>query len=101
QDAVLGPVFAAHVDDWTSHIATVTDFWSTQSGGPRLYRGGMGRHIRLGLQPEHFSHWLALWQTTAQSRFPTELANEVVGLARLIAERLKEMVAGVPILKVG
>ena len=101
RDAVLGPVFAAHVHDWPSHLLTVADFWSTQTGGPPLYRGGMGRHLRLGLQTEHFSHWLELWERTATRLFGAELAAELMVIARRVAQRLQEMVAGVPALRVG
>jgi hemoglobin len=100
-DPVLGPVFAAHVHDWPSHLVTVADFWSTQTGGPRLYRGGMGKHIRLGLRPEHFTRWLALWEQTVRSMFGEELAAELMTIARFVAERLQEMAAGIPALRVG
>ena len=100
-DPVLGPVFGKHVHDWTSHLATVADFWSTQTGGPPLYRGGMGRHIRLGLRPEHFAGWLALWEKTVRRLFATDLADELMVIARFIAGRLEEMAAGVPALRVG
>ncbi len=100
-DPVLGPVFATQVHDWPSHLVTVADFWSTQAGGPRLYRGGMGRHIRLGLQPEHFARWLALWEQTARSLFGDDLAAELMAIARLVAGRLQEMAAGFSGLRIG
>ena len=93
-DAVLGPVFATHIHDWPSHLVTVADFWSTQTGGPPLYRGGMGKHIRLGLRPEHFARWLTLWERTARNLFGDELAAELMAIARLVAARLQEMAAG-------
>ena len=101
QHPVLGPVFAANVSDWPNHLVTVADFWTTQTGGPRVYRGGMGRHIRLGLQPEHFQAWLTLWESTVKSRFPEEIAAELLVIAKVIASRLREMVAGVSQLQVG
>lgn len=100
-DSVLGPVFAAQIHDWPSHLVTVADFWSTQTGGPPLYRGGMGKHIRLGLQPEHFARWLTLWEQTASSMFGRELATELMAIARLVATRLQEMAAGFSGLRVG
>ncbi len=90
-DEVLGPVFARAVHDWPSHIETVTNFWSTQTGGPLLYRGGMGRHIRLGLQPEHFGSWLALWEQNALSEVGPELAADLMVIGRAFAERLQQM----------
>jgi hemoglobin len=100
-DPVLGPVFAAHVENWSSHLVTVADFWSTQTGGPPLYRGGMGRHIRLGLQPEHFARWLNLWEQTAVRLFGENLAAELMLIARRVGQRLQEMAAGLPALRVG
>lgn len=94
RDPVIGPVFQKHVHDWSSHISTVTDFWSTQTGGPQLYRGGMGRHLRLGLEPHHFEHWLALWQRVTRERFDAESSDQLLKTARLVAGRLAEMAAG-------
>ena len=93
-DPVIGPVFQRHVHDWPSHLATVTDFWSTQTGGPPLYRGGMGRHIRLGLEVQHFEHWLALWGRVTRERLDAESAEALLTIARMVAGRLAEMSAG-------
>lgn len=90
-DALLGPVFAREVHDWPSHIETVSDFWSTQTGGPPRYRGGMGKHLRLGLQVEHFQRWLELWDENARLEVGPELAAELVQIGRLFAERLQQM----------
>jgi len=95
RDPVLGPVFSHHVQDWPSHLVTVTDFWSTQTGGPPLYRGGMGRHLRLGLEARHFEHWLKLWTRVTHERLPPDCALELVQIARGVAARLEEMAAGV------
>ena len=94
RDPVIGPVFQKHVQDWPSHLATVTDFWSTQTGGPLLYRGGMGRHLRLGLAPQHFEQWLKLWQRVTRERFDAETADRLLEIARLVADRLAEMAGG-------
>jgi len=93
-DPVIGPVFQRHVHDWPSHLATVTDFWSTQTGGPPLYRGGMGRHIRLGLEAQHFEHWLALWGRVTREQLDAESAEALLAIARMVAGRLAEMAAG-------
>jgi hemoglobin len=93
-DPVIGPIFQRHVHDWPSHLATVTDFWSTQTGGPPLYRGGMGRHIRLGLEAQHFEHWLALWGRVTRERLDAESADALLTIARTVAGRLAEMAGG-------
>jgi hemoglobin len=33
QDALLGPVFAAAVQDWPHHLAALTGFWAAQLRG--------------------------------------------------------------------
>ena len=89
-DGALGPVFAAHVKDWDTHLAKMVDFWSSALRGTARFRGTpMPKHIALpGLSAELFGRWLALFdQTTAalQNAPMRERANE---LARRIAESL-------------
>jgi hemoglobin len=63
QHELLGPIFNAQIKDWDAHLAKITDFWALQTGGKARYAGGFARaHMGLGLQPEHFQNWLALWE---------------------------------------
>jgi hemoglobin len=101
QDPVLGPIFSAHVHDWPSHLETVTHFWSNHTGGPVLYRGGMGKHLRLGLAPEHFERWLQLWEQNARQECGPEIAAELLQLARHIAGNLQAMAAQMSALRLG
>jgi hemoglobin len=89
QHAVIGPVFMAHVKDWPAHLEKITDFWALQSGGESKYRGGFaGAHMSLGLQAEHFQHWIGLWElNNARSLAPRE-AEEMNALAHRLASRL-------------
>ena len=69
EDARLGPVFSAHVDDWPAHLAQLVDFWSAMLRGTRRFRGApVQRHNALpGLDAAMFARWLALFrQTTAR-----------------------------------
>lgn len=91
EDPVVGPIFNTTIHDWSHHIEHVTDFWSTQTGGPALYPGGMGRHIRLGLEPEHFIAWLALWEKTCRAELAPREADDMVSIAKTFASRLREM----------
>jgi hemoglobin len=100
-DEVLGPIFQAHVDDWESHLQTVANFWSNHTGGPVLYRGGMGRHLRLGLKPEHFERWLRLWGENVDREVDAECAAELKAIAANVAENLQAMVANVSALGIG
>jgi len=89
QHQLLGPIFNSHVKDWELHLAKITEFWALQSGGQSKYRGGFaGAHMGLGVQREHFEHWLGLWKfNNARSLAPRE-AEEFNALAVQLGERL-------------
>ena len=68
EDSLLGPIFDAEVADWEKHFDRMCEFWSSAvlktgrySGRPAL------KHFGLGLTPEHFSHWLKMWEKTTTS----------------------------------
>ena len=65
-DAVLGPVFEAHVHDWPGHLAQLVDFWSAMLRGTRRFSGApVQRHNALpGLDEAMFGRWLALFHLT-------------------------------------
>ena len=89
QHKILGPVFTSHVKDWPAHLEKIADFWALQTGGEPRYRGGFaGAHMALGLQAEHFQHWLGLWElNNARSLAPGE-AEEMNAMAHRLAGRL-------------
>src|SRR5579871_6790110 len=74
QHAVLGLIFNAQIEDWDAHLAKITEFWALQTGGKARYGGGFaGAHMPLGLRPEHFENWLALWEfNNARALAPRE-----------------------------
>ncbi len=100
QDALLGPIFAAQIHDWDAHLQTVANFWSNHTGGPVCYRGGMGKHLRLGLAPEHFERWLGLWEQNARAETDADTANELLVIARQIARNLMAMASQVSALRI-
>ena len=89
QHAVIGPIFNAQIKDWNAHLAEITEFWALQTGGKSKYGGGFaGAHMKLGLKPEHFQHWLQLWEyNNARHLAPSEAAG-MNQLAHLFATRL-------------
>lgn len=90
QHAVLGPVFNAHISDWSSHLTKIAEFWALQAGGPSAYRGGFaGAHIPLGLRPEHFQQWLGLWEWNSTRQLPPREAQETIALAHEFGRRLR------------
>ncbi|PKP80164.1 MAG: globin [Alphaproteobacteria bacterium HGW-Alphaproteobacteria-18] len=63
---VLGPVFETAISDWTPHLETMKNFWSSVALGTGRYSGRpvpahfKHRHI----QQVHFNLWLALFEQT-------------------------------------
>lgn len=95
QHAVLGPIFNVHIQDWPVHLAKIAEFWALQTGGPSAYRGGFaGAHLRLGIEPEHFGHWLQLWEFNCRRALPAQEATEMIALAHELSARLRRVVAG-------
>lgn len=89
QHAVLGPVFNARIQNWNEHLEKITEFWALQSGGGSRYAGGFaGVHLSLGLQPEHFQNWLALWEFNNSRKLPAQEAAEMNELAHRLGNRL-------------
>ena len=95
QHALLGPIFNAHIKDWDAHLAKITEFWALQAGGKSKYPGGFaGAHMGLGLQPEHFQNWIALWEFNNARSLPPQEAAEMNALAHELGRRLFAMTQG-------
>jgi hemoglobin len=94
QHSVIGPIFAAQIEDWPTHLEKIADFWSGLSGGPALYGGGMAaRHIPLRLEEPHFEAWLGLWRRHCQAHLPPAEAAEMITIAEAIGQRLRAITA--------
>ena len=90
EDELIGPVFAARIDDWPWHLDRMVKFWRSVLRGEPLYvpheRGGpplLHRAIA-ELEHAHFDRWLALFEQTAARVFPPDAADAVVTRARQI-----------------
>lgn len=90
QDAVLGPIFEAHVLQWDRHLATMVDFWSGALRGTARFRGTpMPKHAALpGLDVQLFQRWLALFRQTTATLGNDAMAERANELAARIAESL-------------
>jgi hemoglobin len=89
QHAVLGPIFNSHIQDWPAHLDKITEFWALQTGGPTRYRGGFaGAHMSLGLEAEHFQHWLGLWELNNGRHLAPREAQELNAIAQEMGRRL-------------
>lgn len=90
-DAMLGPIFAAHIADWTPHLRRMKDFWASimiESG--RFNGSPMQKHIALGgLDAAHFAHWLSLWDETLDQLIPDrQVADRFRAAATRIGDSL-------------
>ncbi len=94
QHAVIGPIFAAKIEDWPAHLEKIADFWSGVTGGPARYGGGMPvKHFPLGLEERHFEAWLDLWRRHCRIRLTPAEADEMILAAESIGQRLRAMIA--------
>jgi hemoglobin len=78
-DGLLGPIFEAHVADWTPHLARMKDFWASVTLESGRFRGNpMLKHIAVGgLDNMHFDRWLMLWNQTLEDLAPSDAAAQV------------------------
>jgi hemoglobin len=92
QHQVIGPIFNARIQNWPEHVAKIAEFWARATGGPSNYAGQMPlKHLALGLAPEHFAAWLALWDWNCKRHLPAAEAEEMSALAHGIGERLRQI----------
>ncbi len=89
-DAMLGPVFDAHIDDWDRHLAIMVRFWSSLLLGSGTYSGTpMPKHVALpGLNAQMFQQWLALFHDTTQELPNRPFAERAEEFAQRIARSL-------------
>ena len=89
-DPLLGPVFAARIEDWEPHLQRMMAFWSSVALLSGRYRGQpMEKHLPLPVDAQHFDRWLALFEETASALCPPAAARHFVERARRIAESLE------------
>jgi hemoglobin len=82
QDPLIGPIFNVRIEDWSRHLEVIAGFWEGVIGGPSNYSGPMPkRHAPLQLQEQHFERWLFLWQANCRAQLPSDVAQEMIGLA--------------------
>ncbi|HEV2676121.1 MAG TPA: group III truncated hemoglobin [Aliidongia sp.] len=90
EDAVIGPIFAARIADWTPHLEKMRAFWSSVALMTGNYHGQpMRLHAPLPIDARHFDRWLALFETTAHEICPPKAAAHFLERARRIAESLE------------
>ena len=90
-DAELGPVFNDAVGDWSRHLATLGDFWSSVMLTTGRYKGDpMQAHLKHGarISSEMFGRWLELWTQTTDEMMSPDVALAMQAKAARIAQSL-------------
>ena len=95
EDDILGPIFAAKIEDWEPHLQKMFAFWSSVALMSGRYHGQpMAKHLPLPVDARHFDRWLALFEQTARDTCPPKAAEHFTLLAQRIAESLELGIAG-------
>ncbi|PVA10687.1 globin family protein [Pelagivirga sediminicola] len=86
----LGPVFAAHVNDWPAHEEKIGRFWRNALLFERSYDGNpMQIHKAAGnVRAAHFPIWLALFDEVLEQEVPGHIALAWSTLAHRIGRGL-------------
>jgi hemoglobin len=86
-DPIIGPVFAARIDDWPAHIRKLCAFWSSVALMSGRYHGApMQVHMSLPINDAHFDRWLDLFEQTASELCPPVAAAHFIERARRIGD---------------
>jgi hemoglobin len=97
----LGPVFAAHVNDWPEHEAKIARFWRNAILHERSYDGNpFAIHRAAGdVKAPMFDVWLGLFDSVLRRELPENLAAGWSELAHRIGRGLRMGVEETPVPK--
>ena len=94
-DPLIGPVFAARIEDWEAHMVKLCAFWSSVALMTGRYHGQpMQTHLDLPIAAEHFDRWIAIFEATANELCPPAAALHFIDRARRIADSFELGMAG-------
>lgn len=94
EDALLGPVFARHIERWPPHLERMVLFWRAVLRSERLFgmspRGGpQALHQAIeALQIAHFERWLTLFAEVVDEIYAPAVAAQVKSAAARSARAL-------------
>lgn len=90
-DALLGPIFNARIGEhWDLHLSTLVDFWSSIALKSGRYGGKPHvAHQGLDVTPQHFDHWLSMFEATVSQHCSGDAESFFVDRARRIADSLQ------------
>lgn len=94
KDTMLGPIFAARIEDWPLHLDRMVDFWSSVALMTGRYSGTpVPAHTPLPIDRTDFDRWLEIFRETARQVCPPAGAAHVIERAERIASSLDMAVA--------
>lgn len=94
-DALIGPVFAGAIQNWTPHLEQMYRFWNAALFGVPGFRGNpFAKHAPLAIEEQHFERWLILFSETIDEDFEGEIAKEAKNRAGLMAEMFLRRLRG-------
>ena len=89
RDTILGPIFAARIENWGPHLERMVAFWSSVALMTGRYHGRpVPAHTPLPIHGAHFERWLGLFRETAQEVCTSRGAAHVIERAERIARSL-------------
>ena len=93
RDDRLGPVFEAHVHEWETHLARMTDFWSAALLRTGRYSGRpVEQHRSIdGLSDGHFGRWVELFEATVRDLCSPRHAEAFLVRARRMREGMTKV----------
>ena len=78
-DPLIGAVFKRSIADWEQHFKVAADFWSRSLLGTTRYNGSpFTPHLSLGLKPEFFERWIALFKAAAAAHLQPAAASMAI-----------------------
>lgn len=91
RDPLLGPIFNARIGEhWDLHLSTLVDFWSSIALKTGRYGGKPHvAHQGLDVTPEHFEHWLSMFEATVSQHCTGDAESFFFDRARRIADSLQ------------
>jgi len=87
QDDMLGIIFNQNIQDrWPQHLEKMYRFWQTILLDEYTYDGRpFPPHAHLPISKIHFDQWLSIFESTVNSLFQGEKANEAIWRAQKMA----------------
>ncbi|MDA7803870.1 group III truncated hemoglobin [Crocinitomix sp.] len=88
KDELIGPVFNGIIgDNWDSHLIRMYQFWETILFGVGSYKGNpFEKHVNLPIESHHFERWLQLFESTINTHFEGEYADQALSRANTISK---------------